>query len=566
MSKRNPRKRPATDIIEYSFEDVFGEAGPSFTSQSISTDSRRTLETRHALEVPSPLKRKKKIHFFADVGDDFEYIFEDLAAPPPILSSAKPVKTRAKRYLSSDATLKQWVPAVDEYLAEFLRLEGKGFVARDWCPACPEKTRVANPEYRCIDCFHPDLLCSQCCVAQHRDHPLDRIEMWNGEFFDAVSLKSLGLRIQFGHGSFETCGNPQPGHTDFTVLHSNGIHSVNVDFCGCDQAHLAGTPREQVLRRSWYPATDLEPRTCATFRLVELFHILTLQGKVTTYDFYSGLEKVTDNSGLVKLKDKYKSFMRIMREWRHLIMVKRGGIGNDGKRKVAETKPGELGPDCPGCPRPGVNLPFNWESASKTDRYLYILYIAIDACFRLKRRLVSSEAKDPSLGPGWSFFTEDAPYREYLLGVTDQKEMSTCSGLAALDYANTKFSRGYGATGVGLGVCARHEFVQKSSAADLQKGERYANMDYIFASLMRHHSANLFKFISYDICCQWSKHLMGRLKKLPARVRLTLIIALVRFLIPKLHIYGHKIKCQLYFSLNYTPGSARTDGEGIERP
>jgi hypothetical protein len=45
--------------------------------------------------------------------------------------------------------------------------------------------------------------------------------------------------------------------------------------------------------------------------------------------------------------------------------------------------------------------------------------------------------------------------------------------LAALDYANTKFSRGYGSTGVGLGVCARHEFVQKSGAADLQKGERY---------------------------------------------------------------------------------------------
>jgi hypothetical protein len=52
-------------------------------------------------------------------------------------------------------------------------------------------------------------------------------------------------------------------------------------------------------------------------------------------------------------------------------------------------------------------------------------------------------------------------------------QMSTCSGLAALDYANTKFSRGYGSMGVGLGVCVRHEFVQKSGAADLQKGERY---------------------------------------------------------------------------------------------
>lgn len=53
-------------------------------------------------------------------------------------------------------------------------------------------------------------------------------------------------------------------------------------------------------------------------------------------------------------------------------------------------------------------------------------------------------------------------------------QMSTCTGLAALDHANTKYSRGYATTGCGLGVCARHEFVQKNGVADLQKGERYA--------------------------------------------------------------------------------------------
>jgi hypothetical protein len=51
--------------------------------------------------------------------------------------------------------------------------------------------------------------------------------------------------------------------------------------------------------------------------------------------------------------------------------------------------------------------------------------------------------------------------------------MGTCSGLAALDHVNTKFSRGYVATGVGMGVCVRHDFVQPNSVGDLQKGERY---------------------------------------------------------------------------------------------
>ena len=52
-----------------------------------------------------------------------------------------------------------------------------------------------------------------------------------------------------------------------------------------------------------------------------------------------------------------------------------------------------------------------------------MLIIAIDACFRLKRRLVSSEAKDPGLATGLAYFVPDQPYRGYLLTKTDQKEV-----------------------------------------------------------------------------------------------------------------------------------------------
>lgn len=69
------------------------------------------------------------------------------------------------------------------------------------------------------------------------------------------------------------------------------------------------------------------------------------------------------------------------------------------------------------------------------------------------------------------------PYQEYLLTIMDQDEMSTCTGLAALDYANTKFSKGYAQTGLGMCVCARHEMVGKNAAGALQKGERY--VDYL---------------------------------------------------------------------------------------
>lgn len=64
---------------------------------------------------------------------------------------------------------------------------------------------------------------------------------------------------------------------------------------------------------------------------------------------------------------------------------------------------------------------------SKTNiayaRYIYVLFIAIDACFRLKRKLVSSVAKDPYLQPGMAYFVDPEPYRKFLLSVTDQDEV-----------------------------------------------------------------------------------------------------------------------------------------------
>ncbi|KAJ3753953.1 hypothetical protein EV360DRAFT_16339, partial [Lentinula raphanica] len=139
--------------------------------------------------------------------------------------------------------------------------------------------------------------------------------------------------------------------------------------------------------------------------------------------------------------------------------------------------------------------------------------------------------------------------------------------LSALDHTNTKHSRGYATTGVGIGVCARHEFIQLNGAVDLQKGEiRYANMDYAFASFLRHHHPSLTKVMSYDIACQWHKNLVRRVKSLPSFIACNLGLHKIKFAIPKLHIHGHQLACQLKFSLNWLHGAGRTDGEGVERP
>ncbi|KAJ7678301.1 hypothetical protein DFH06DRAFT_975338, partial [Mycena polygramma] len=276
------------------------------------------------------------------------------------------------------------------------------------------------------------------------------------------------------------------------------------------------------------------------------------------------LEKLTDHDG-AKPPDRYQVFIRICKEFRHLMMLKRAGCGHL-PGGVDDMKPGNAAVRCPCCPRPGVNLPRDWWQASEEDKFIYTLFLALDACFRMKRALVSSDLKDPGLGTGLAYMLENGPYRKFLLTVTDQKEMSTCSGLAALDYANTKFSRGYSTTGVGMCVCARHEFIQPNGVGDLQKGERFVNMDYILGSVWRHHDPLLIKLISYDIVCQWWKHLMERMMLLPDLVRCVLILTMIVFVVPKLHIHAQTLACQIMYSLNLVPGSGQTDGEGIERP
>ncbi|KAF7317461.1 CxC2 domain-containing protein [Mycena chlorophos] len=390
-------------------------------------------------------------------------------------------------------------------------------------------------------------------------------QLWTGTYFKRTALRSLGLRVQFGHPPRERCSNPHVGHSTFIVIHVNGIHHVAVDFCGChlrrDAYHV------QMLRRRWFPATMAQPRTAATFVALETLHALSLNGHLTTHKYYSALESLTDGSG-VKPPYRYRELLRMNRQHRHLLLLKRAGRGHE-PGGVDGTGIGELTVRCPACPRPGINLPNGWQNVSPQDQGLYIMYIAIDACFRLKRTMVSSVMRDPALGGGLAYFVEPEPYRKYLLTVTDQKEMSTCSGLAALDHANTKFSRGYSTTGVAMCICARHEFVLPNGVGDLQRGERYANVDYIYASAARHFSRLLRVMLSYDIACQWSKDLRKRLKHLPPLVRLYIARAffgaMYRFVIPKMHIKGHILVCQLLFSLYLALAAGQLDGEGIER-
>ncbi|KAJ7796129.1 hypothetical protein B0H14DRAFT_3495125 [Mycena olivaceomarginata] len=443
--KSKPAQTPSASTHTFNVADLITPRR-RFLSPALSTE----LQAMVGLSVLDPTHRSWSAKQRRHVQDDRYTMAQgdnDYDDPPV---QPLPRLPNPKRLEPSDKSMNRWMRTLrDIFLVQLLRRNG-----------CADSTRT-------YDCAGGVLLCKG-VVDKHVELPLHVIYEWNGIFF-TKSLRDAGLRIQFGHLPRERCAHPQPGNAGFVVLHDNGIHTVNIDFCGCDSA-MRADPYIQLLRAGWYPATDERPQTAATF-----------SAKTTAYDFYAVLERLTDATGL-KPPNRYQVFLRMTRQYRHLLMLKRAGRGHD-RSGVWGTAAGELVVECPVCPNPQVNLPEGWEDAPPADQFLYILFIALDACFRLKQRMISSEIKDPGLGTAGRV-TENLPYRHYLLGVTDQKEMSTCSGLAALDYANTKFSRGYSTTGVGMGVCARHEFVQPNGVGDLQKGERFANMDYIFGSIL----------------------------------------------------------------------------------
>ena len=91
-------------------------------------------------------------------------------------------------------------------------------------------------------------------------------------------------------------------------------------------------------------------------------------------------------------------------------------------------------------------------------------------------------------------------------------------------------------------------------------------MDYVFASsLVRVASPLPIINVSYDIACQWYKNIWTRMKSLPTNLQIDPTTRTINFFVPKFHLSAHIETCQTRFSLNWSPGVGRTDGEAPER-
>ncbi|KAL0569488.1 hypothetical protein V5O48_012485 [Marasmius crinis-equi] len=474
------------------------------------------------------------------------------------LEEAEP-NTRTKRSRQSRRPGQFWTENYrDKYLDECLREEGRGDYGIEGCLDCEARGVKAEirPKgvYRCKNCPADLVNDIELTVDPHTQH-------WTNGTFEDTSLADIGLVWHLNHLS-NPCPNPQKAHQQFQIIHTNGIHNVNVMFCGCTRTipHY-----QQLMRRRVYPSTQGVIRTCATFEVLDLLHMLSLVTKAGTFDLYRTLEKLTNNTGVDVPKSRYRALQRMLVQWRHLKMLKRGGKGHE-PNGIANTKEGDLAILCPSCPRPGVNLPEGWKQASNEKRFLYALYLCLDFNFRLKNQLVSSWTRDPGLGDGWSYFVPRKPYEEHIANHMDEQDVSTCVGFAALAQRTTRSSKGLRYTGVGAVLCARSEMIMPNGVCNLEKGERYCNSDFIFAFVMRRFMEwLLLLIIGYDIMCQWMVNLFSRMENWPREMRLPRSLYMTS-VIPKFHHPSHKEDQEHdRLNCNYAKGLGDCDCECAER-
>jgi Kyakuja-Dileera-Zisupton transposase len=109
-------------------------------------------------------------------------------------------------------------------------------------------------------------------------------------------------------------------------------------------------------------------------------------------------------------------------------------------------------------------------------RFLYKLFLAVDANFRLKRKDVSSDENDPGLNHGYAYVVSEREFKEFLKTfgnlVVAGDDKSSCNNYDAIKSASIRGGRGTAASGVGACQCARHDMKRPLGIGDLQLGER----------------------------------------------------------------------------------------------
>ncbi|KAF7349823.1 CxC2 domain-containing protein [Mycena venus] len=235
------------------------------------------------------------------------------------------------------------------------------------------------------------------------------------------------------------------------------------------------------------------------------------------------LRLLTDNAFTANVPDPYANFLRLIRVWDYLTLLKRSGQMHGIDLLLPHRPEGNLVLYCPACPEPGFNTDPSWSETPESLRHLNQRQQTLDGNFQCNQYSKNSDPDDVSLCKGRGQFPLDSEYKEYLASIPVSTEKSTCNYLKVVNKQDKKKFKNMAITGT-VNVQCSHVFIL--SCADLQLGERFANSDQASATSIRQHTGRgpmTFKFRmevddvdemrTYDIACEYTAHLEERFAK-----------------------------------------------------
>ncbi|KAG8925861.1 hypothetical protein FRC01_009600 [Tulasnella sp. 417] len=329
-----------------------------------------------------------------------------------------------------------------------------------------------------------------------------------------------------------------------------------------------------------FPATYEKVQTAFTFKVLKLAQLHRFSGKESVWDFYTVMRRWTNNVDPKAVADLYPQFRKALQLWGTLRLVKRSGY-----LELAVPR-GGLVIHCPTCPRPGINIPDDWET-DVLARLKYSSMMSIDGNFHLQRNH-KGVRKDPPLTGNAGFWVDDGELEDYVNGKgarVEEHERAAklnCHSFKAGDPSRWAPKFGKSVSGVVMVSCARHSFIQPNGTVDLVKGERFAYVDVALASVIRQQHPQQRHLHTYDIGCKYGIHFKERVTRsilgdqverdaeergsMPSDVLISRSDFPHDFSIkvPAWHVLGHILPCILANNLRYTPLVGRTAGEGVE--
>ncbi|THG93084.1 hypothetical protein EW026_g8052 [Hermanssonia centrifuga] len=211
----------------------------------------------------------------------------------------------------------------------------------------------------------------------------------------------------------------------------------------------------------------------------------------------------------------------------------------------------------------------NWESREENLRFLDALFHALDGNFTQNQKHNNTDVDDFPLTLGAAYFAYENDVAKYIKHLGPFKhESSTCHKFGAMGYSGH-----WGLVSSTLGLsCARHMFVLLGGGVDLQKWERFANVDFAMISGLWLWADLFMHILAYNINCQYCINFEKRMeafRQLTTEFEsIPMCIKYFPWTLPgvrKFHLPAHNTSCHYKFSLNLLPGAGMMDGESPEQ-